>query len=104
VSDAARHLRQMLLPEIGMAGQARLGAATARVGVSPSERGAAGLAHEIATRYALGAGFARVEPGRIDVASLAPRAIVEQEAAREVLAGARAALAAIRDALRQEVE
>jgi len=88
----ARFVRQMLLPEIGIEGQARIGQATAAVGgVSP--------AHEIASLYAAGAGFASIAAGPIDVDALAPRAIVSSPAAREVLAGSRAALAALRRAV-----
>lgn len=93
MSDAARFLRQVLLPEIGVEGQARIQASSAAVG------GGAGLAHEVAQMYARGAGFARVEPGLIDVDALAPAHVVRTPAAREVLAGARAALAALRAAV-----
>ena len=88
----ARFLRQVLLPEIGEAGQRRLGEATAAVAGE-------GLAHEIAARYAEGAGFGTVAPGAIDVDALAPSAIVKDPCAREVLAGARAALREMRAAL-----
>jgi molybdopterin/thiamine biosynthesis adenylyltransferase len=86
-----RFVRQVLLPEIGEAGQRRLGAATASVA-------GAGLAHEVAARYAEAAGFGAVAPGPVDVAALAPASVVTTAAAREVLAGARAALAEIRRA------
>ncbi len=91
---SARFLRQVLLPEIGEAGQQRIEASSAAVA-------GAGLAHEVASRYALGAGFGAVTGGRIDVDALAPGAVVSSgsQAAREVLAGARAALAAMRRAL-----
>lgn len=88
----ARFVRQMLLPEIGIEGQARIGQATAAVG-------GASPAHEIASLYAAGAGFASIAAGPIDVDALAPRAIVSSPAAREVLAGSRAALAALRRAV-----
>lgn len=91
MTDAARYLRQILLPEIGEAGQARIEAAAAPVG-------GGGLAHEVAARYALAAGFAAVTPSPIDVDALGPGAIVALRAPREVLAGSRAALRAIRDA------
>lgn len=88
---SARFVRQMLLPEIGIEGQARIGQATARVsGASP--------AHAVARLYAEGAGFGAVTAGAIDVPALAPESIVTSPAAREVLAGSRAALAAIRGA------
>lgn len=86
---SARFVRQVLLPEIGEAGQRRLGSASAAVGGE-------GLAHEVATRYALGAGFAEIVPGALDVDALAPAAIVSDPSARQVLAGARAALAEMR--------
>jgi hypothetical protein len=91
MTDAARYLRQILLPEIGEAGQARIEAAAAPVG-------GGGLAHEVAARYALAAGFAAVTPGPIDVDALGPEAIVALRGPQEVLAGSRAALRAIRDA------
>lgn len=95
--EMERFVRQVLLPEIGEAGQQRLCAAEAAVG-------GAGLAHEVAARYAEGAGFARVVAGAIDVEALAPAAIVQADAARELLAGARAALAEMRRAARIEPE
>jgi hypothetical protein len=90
--DAARFVRQVLLPEIGASGQARIGAATAPVGGS-------GAAHDVAARYARGAGFAAVADGPLDRAALAPIDACANDAARDVLAGARAALAAIRAAV-----
>ena len=90
-----RYLRQVMLPQIGVAGQRRVGAAVARVG-------AAGAAGEIASRYALAAGFARVEPGEVDVGALAPRDVATDEAARAVLAGSRAALRALLAAAKGE--
>ena len=88
----ARFLRQVLLPEIGAEGQARICASKAAVGgTSP--------AHKVAELYARGAGFGAVEPGAIDVDALAPPSIVRSPAARDVCAGARAALAAMREAL-----
>lgn len=89
----ARFVRQMLLPEIGIEGQARIGQATAAVS-------GASAAHAVARLYAEGAGFGAVVDGPIDVAALAPEALVSSPAAREVLAGSRAALAAIRHAAR----
>jgi hypothetical protein len=89
----ARFVRQMLLPEIGIDGQARIGQATAAVG-------GASPAHQIATLYAVGAGFGAIAEGAIDVEALAPLSIVSTPAARDVLAGSRAALAAIRRAAR----
>jgi hypothetical protein len=89
----ARFVRQVLLPEIGIEGQARIGQAIAAVG-GPSP------AHEIASLYAAGAGFASIAAGPIAAFALAPAAIVSSPAAREILAGSRAALAAIRGAVR----
>lgn len=88
MSDLVRHLRQVMLPELGEAGQSRLDRAVLPVGGE-------GLAHEVATRYALGAGAAGVVPGPLGAESRVP-AWVEHEPAAGVLAGARAALAAIR--------
>ena len=90
--DMQRFVRQVLLPEIGEAGQRRLDAAAAAVG-------GAGLAHEVAARYAEGAGFGAVVAGAIDVAALAPADVVQNDAARELLAGSRAALAELRRAI-----
>jgi molybdopterin/thiamine biosynthesis adenylyltransferase len=86
-----RFVRQVPLPEIGEAGQRRIGLATAAVA-------GAGLAHEVAARYAEAAGFGAVAPGPVDVDALAPAAVVTDARAREVLAGARAALAELRRA------
>jgi hypothetical protein len=90
--EMERFVRQVLLPEIGEDGQRRLCAASAAVG-------GAGLAHEVATRYAEGAGFAAVVAGPVDEEALAPAALVSTPAARAVLAGARAALAELRRAV-----
>jgi hypothetical protein len=95
MSDPARFVRQILLAEIGDRGQERIGAATAAVG-GPS------LAHEVASRYAAGAGFARIAPGEIDVDALAPPEIATSAPAREVLAGARAALAALNSVIQEK--
>jgi hypothetical protein len=97
---AARYARQILLVEIGRLGQERI--AAARAAVAPNAEHAAlcnpigdSVAHWIAERYALRAGFAGVEPGVVDVGALAPADLVEHREAREVLAGARAAVRAI---------
>lgn len=92
MTEAARFLRQVLLPEIGPEGQARICAASAHV-AGPSR------ANEVAELYARGAGFKAIEAGSIDVDALAPSAIVRSPAARDVCAGARAALSAMRAAL-----
>jgi hypothetical protein len=76
----------VLVAEIGEIGQQRIDMAIAGVGGD-------GLVHEIAATYARGAGFARVEAGVIDVDALAPASVVKHAAARDVLAGSRAALA-----------
>lgn len=89
---SARFVRQVLLPEIGEAGQRRIEAASAAVAGE-------GLAHEVAARYALGAGFGGVTRGPVDVEALAPAELLSSGPAREVLAGARAALAEMRRAL-----
>lgn len=96
--DDPRYLRQVLLAEIGPEGQAKLGAATARV-LGGGGGGAPPLAHEVAERYARGAGFGAVAEGAIDLDALAPADLVTSPPARAVLAGARAALAEMRAAL-----
>ena len=93
MSSAARFLRQVLLPEIGAEGQRRIGESAAHVGGD-----GASLAHEIGSLYARGAGFAQILPGPIDVAELAPEHLAREPTAREVLAGARAALRELRRA------
>ena len=90
--DAARTLRQLLVPEVGEAGQRRIAKAVASVAGS-------GLAHEVGVLYAERAGFSSVDAGPIDIDTLAPLDIVTTDSARHVLAGARAAMAAIRAAL-----
>lgn len=97
MSAAARYLRQVLLPEIGAEGQRRIAASVARVEGDPSS-----LAHEVASLYARGAGFSAVAAGPIDISALAPPAMVSHPSAREVLAGARAALAELRRAIAEE--
>ena len=91
MQDRSLYLRQILVTEIGLEGQTRLAQGTAAVG-------GAGLAHEVATRYALGAGMARVVEGAIDLGAAAPDFLVDP-ATRAVAAGARAALRAMRLAL-----
>jgi hypothetical protein len=92
MTEAARFLRQVLLPEIGLEGQARIAQASAAVS-GPT------LANEVAELYARGAGFGRIEAGNVDIDELAPAAILRVGAARELCAGARAALAAMREAI-----
>ena len=89
--NTARYARQMIVAEIGDAGQARLKAAAAPLA-------GVGLAHEIATAYAMRAGIGTIEPGPIDEASLAPP-FLELRSTRAVVAGSRAALSVMRKAL-----
>lgn len=90
--DRERFVRQILLPEIGEEGQKAIGSGTAHV-LGPS------LAHEVARLYAERAGFTHLAeaPGELDPG--VPREWVENDAARAVLAGARAALRSIAAAL-----
>jgi hypothetical protein len=91
VTSAELYLRQMILAEIGEVGQDKLASAVARlVGV--------GLCHEIAVSYAERAGVGAVVAGEIDEPGLAP-AFMRYPAARAVVAGSRAALLAIRQAV-----
>jgi hypothetical protein len=95
----ARYARQILLPELGPGGQARIVAGCAAVagqpgGSSPTQQ----LTHQVAERYARCAGFERVSAAALDLEAMAPRDVVSHDAPRAVLAGARAALAAIRRA------
>jgi hypothetical protein len=83
-----RYARQMLLAEIGEQGQRRLGEGVAAVA-------GAGLAHEIAAAYARRAGIGHVAPGPVEELQLAPP-FLEHDAPRAVVAGSRAALAALR--------
>jgi hypothetical protein len=91
VNDRRRYVRQVLVAEIGEAGQARLAG-----GVAPLS--GPGLAHEIAAAYASRAGIGSVVSGPVDVGALAP-AFLEEPAARAVVAGSRAALSSLRTAL-----
>ncbi len=91
--DKALYLRQILLSGWGVAGQERIVAASADV--LPE---GAPLAREIAGRYALAAGFAAVgpaAPAAFDRDRLAPPALVQNDAARDVVAAARLTLAAM---------
>jgi sulfur-carrier protein adenylyltransferase/sulfurtransferase len=91
VSDLRRYARQMRLAEVGDAGQRRLGDARAAVAGE-------GLKHEVATAYASRAGIGGIVAGEVDESSLAP-SFIEHAAPRAVVAGSRAALAALRAAL-----
>jgi len=83
--------RQMLVAEVGEAGQARLEKASAPLAGD-------GFAHSIAVLYASRAGVGAFEAGTIDEWALVPD-FVENRAAREMVAGSRAALAAMRTIL-----
>lgn len=82
--------RQIMLAEIGLAGQARIAASTARV---PTED--EGLQGLVASRYAARAGFAAVVSGATEEAP----AFVEHPSARAVVQGSLAALREIRAAV-----
>lgn len=87
--DRVRFSRQLVLVEIGERGQAAIAATTARV---PT----AGFAGEVARAYAVRAGFTDVAEGPpCDVP-----AWVTTPAARELVSGAMAAVAAVRAAVR----
>jgi hypothetical protein len=91
MTDSRRYARQMRIAEIGESGQRRLAAATAAVSGET-------LAHGIATAYAERAGIEDIRAGIVDPEGLAPP-FLEHPAARAVVAGARAALSAMRAAL-----
>ena len=82
--NAARFSRQIMLSDVGMAGQAAIAGGVAHVGGSP-----------LAARYALRAGFARVADGDVDVDRLAPPDVVRDAAARVCVASARAVVAEV---------
>ena len=90
--DHERFLRQIVLAEIGEDGQRAIGAAEAALGGD-------GLAHEVASTYALRAGFAGVTPAPAPLDPGAPDAWVADPAARAVLAGSRAAVRAVSQAI-----
>jgi hypothetical protein len=91
VTDRVLVARQMIVAEVGEAGQARLEEATVPLAGE-------GLAHEIACAYAARSGVGAIVPGPLDETALAP-AFLECRAARSVVAGSRAALAALRAVL-----
>ena len=91
MSDFRRYARQMRLVEVGEEGQRRLGNAMAAVAGE-------GLKHEMATDYARRAGIGGIAAGEVDESCLAP-SFIEHAAPRAVVAGSRAALAALREAL-----
>jgi hypothetical protein len=81
--DAERYLRQILLAEIGEAGQRAIAAATVQLGGPPGAR-------DVARLYAERAGFRRIEETAGELGASADDAAVLTPAAREVLAGSRA--------------
>jgi hypothetical protein len=91
--SAPRYLRQVLVAEVGASGQAALAAFAPR---APSAGGPWTLAERVAERYLTGAGV-HAEGARLacQLEVAAPPELVRDEAAREVLAGSRAALAAL---------
>jgi len=96
--QAARYLRQILLAEVGVSGQLRICALQAAVRPH-SAAGRAPLRHWVAERYVRRAGVVDVVPGEIPTSRWAPSPLVVNTPAREVLAGARAALAVLRAAV-----
>jgi len=90
-TDRSRYARQMLVAEVGEAGQDRLAQATVALGGE-------GLDHLIACAYARRAGVGAIVDGPLDDAALAPP-FVATPAIRSVVAGSRAALAAMRAVL-----
>lgn len=90
-TDRSRYARQMLVAEVGDAGQERLAKATFALDGE-------GLDHAIACAYARRAGVGAIVEGPLDQAVLAPP-FVATPAIRSVVAGSRAALAAMRAVL-----
>jgi hypothetical protein len=90
VNDLRRYARQIIVAGVGEDGQRRLFEAEAPVA-------GRGLSHEVATSYATRAGVSRIVPGAIDPALAPP--FLELAATRDVVAGSRAALAALRGAI-----
>ncbi len=86
--NSRRYIRQMALPEVGLAGQARLSAACVAVPADDS------LVREVEARYLRGAGCA-VVPGEAP----APRPLGLARGAEAVGQGALAALMAVRAVL-----
>lgn len=98
--DRNRRLaRQMLLPEIGVEGQNRIAATSASLDVAAL--GERTLMHRVAICYAERAGFGALGVGDLDEEALAPRSLALHSGPRAVLAGARAAVVAIREAARR---
>jgi hypothetical protein len=90
--DAERFVRQAMVAEIGEAGQRSIAASAAPV------LGAT-LAHQVARTYAERAGFEALAPGPAELDPGAPPEWVADPSARSVLAGARAAVRCILDAV-----
>lgn len=90
----ARYARQIMLPELGLTGQERIAGGCAALAAPDAD---VSLVYQVAERYARRAGFDRLAEGHIDIDTLAPKEIVHHQAPRAVLAGARAALAAMRE-------
>jgi hypothetical protein len=99
----ARYVRQLMLPQIGEKGQQRICATVAAVAV-PAEAEAMGEhnAHRVACLYAERAGFMATCSGTIAVETLAPPSLLSHAAARQALAGARAVVACLHQALDAE--
>ena len=91
LADRSRYARQMLVAEVGEAGQERLAQAIVALGGE-------GLDHVIACAYARRAGVGAIVDGPLDESVLAP-SFVATPAIRAVVAGARAALGALRTVL-----
>lgn len=91
-TDRLRYTRQIRLPEIGEAGQARL----AESAVAPS---AEGYARVIETTYLTLAGVGRIAEGRGDAHADVEALQIRDPAARDVAEGALLALVALRKAL-----
>ena len=89
--DAERYLRQILLAEIGESGQRAIAEAPAKLGGSSG-------AHDVARLYAERAGFRRFEASSGELEPGIDEAAIVTPAAREVLAGVRAALRAMTEA------
>jgi molybdopterin/thiamine biosynthesis adenylyltransferase len=90
VTDA-RYVRQVILPEIGEAGQARLASASVRVG--------GGTSGEIEAAYLRAAGVGSIERGDADDSD-APAFGITDASARDVALGAWRALRTMRAIVR----
>lgn len=97
----ARYVRQVMLPQIGEKGQQRICASVAAV-AAPAEAEGEYNAHRVACLYAERAGFMATCSGTIAVETLAPSSLLSHAAARQALAGARAVVACLHQALAAE--